>query len=93
MPLPIQFARSLLTNQVRASAKRAGLAGMAAGAAFNMLMRRSPMGAVALGAVILGHRALKANEEAKARRDAKMALQKGVAAPPPVEEGEAGQRR
>lgn len=81
----IGIARNIFTNRVRASAGKAGIAGVVAGFAFNMLLRRSPVGALALGAAILAHRAYKAGQTAQAERDARKARKMGQlkVAPPP----------
>jgi hypothetical protein len=63
-----RFAKAMLTRSVRKSAGKAGLPGFLAGAAFNMLVRRSPMGALTVGAAILVHRAYRAGRDAKAKR-------------------------
>lgn len=91
--MALGFAGRLFANQVRASAGPAGIAGVAGGLAFNWLLRRSPMGAVALGAVMLGRQAYATRKSAQARRDAKLALQKGALAVPPVVNGAQAERR
>ncbi len=73
---------TLLANQVRASAGKAGLLGVAAGTAFNILLKRSPMGAVVFGGAILARQAFKSGKEAQAKRDARKALEKGALAIP-----------
>lgn len=73
---------TVLANQVRASAGKAGIAGVAAGLAFNILLKRSPVGAVLFGGAILARQAMKSGKEAQARRDAKKALEKGAMATP-----------
>ncbi len=73
---------TLLANQVRASAGKAGLLGVAAGTAFNILLKRSPMGAVVFGGAILARQAFKSGKQAQARRDARKALEKGALAVP-----------
>lgn len=71
--MPGRIARSILTRSVRASAGKAGMPGFLAGAAFNMLLRRSPIGALTLGAAILAHRAFRASQEARVSRAARKA--------------------
>lgn len=77
------IARNIFTNRVRASAGKAGIAGVVAGFAFNMLLRRSPVGALALGAAILAHRAYKAGQTSQAERDARKTRTTGKVASPP----------
>jgi hypothetical protein len=69
---------TLFANEVRASAGKAGLAGVAAGLAFNVMLRRSPVGAVLLGSALIAHRAYRAGKDAQAKRDARRALAKGA---------------
>lgn len=73
---------TLLANQVRSSAGKAGLLGVAAGTAFNILLKRSPVGAVVFGGAILARQAYKSSKQAQAKRDAKKALEKGALAAP-----------
>ncbi|MFT3965559.1 MAG: hypothetical protein QM690_06725 [Sphingobium sp.] len=73
---------TLFANQVRASAGKAGLAGVAAGIAFNMMLKRTPAGAMLFGGALLAHQAYKKGKAAQARRDARKALEKGAPAPP-----------
>jgi hypothetical protein len=80
---------TLLANQVRSSAGKAGLLGMAAGTAFNILLKRSPMGAVVFGGAILARQAFRAGKDAQAKRDAGKALAKGAFATPPTTPAEA----
>ncbi|MET0240964.1 MAG: hypothetical protein ABW184_13825 [Sphingobium sp.] len=82
--LPMGIAGTLLARQVGVTAGQAGLVGLVAGTAFNFLLRRSPVGAIALGGAMLAHKAYKSGQEAKAKRDAKLALEKGIAAPVPL---------
>lgn len=81
--MPLGFAGTLLASQVRANSGKAGIAGMAAGLAFNMLLKRSPMGAMVLGAAFLARQVYRAGKAAQAERDAKKALELG-ALPAPV---------
>jgi hypothetical protein len=69
---------TLFANEVRASAGKAGLAGVAAGLAFNVMLKRSPVGAVLFGSALIAHRAYKAGKDAQAKRDARRALAKGA---------------
>jgi len=48
--------------------------GLLAITAFNLLLRRSPVGAAALGGAILANRAYRAGRRAQARRIAKKTL-------------------
>lgn len=73
---------TLFANEVRASAGKAGLAGVAAGIAFNMMLKRTPVGAVLFGGALIAHRAYRAGKDAQARRDARRALAKGALATP-----------
>lgn len=73
---------TLFANEVRASAGKAGLAGVAAGLAFNVMLKRSPVGAVLFGSALIAHRAYKAGKDAQARRDARRALAKGALVAP-----------
>lgn len=79
---PLGIAGTLLASQVRANAGKAGIAGIAAGLAFNVLLKRSPVGAMVLGGAFLARQAYKAGKAAQARRDAKKALEKGAIAVP-----------
>jgi uncharacterized membrane protein YebE (DUF533 family) len=79
--MPLGFAQTLFANQVRASTGKAGIVGIAAGLAFNMLLRRSPVGAVLVGGAMIAYQAYQAGEAAKARRAAKSALEKGASQP------------
>lgn len=72
---------TLLANQVRASTGKAGLVGVAAGFAFNMLLKRSPVGAVVFGGAILARQVYKSGKQAQAKRDAKKALANGATVP------------
>lgn len=81
---PLGIAGTLLASQVRANTGKAGLAGVAAGLAFNMLLKRSPMGAMVLGGAFLARQAYKAGKAAQAKRDAKKALERGAVAVPVV---------
>jgi hypothetical protein len=80
--MPLGFAGTLFASQVRASTGKAGIAGIAAGLAFNMLLKRSPMGAMVLGGAFLARQAYKAGKVAQAKRDAKKALEQGAVAIP-----------
>ena len=73
---------TLFANEVRASAGKAGLAGVAAGLAFNVMLKRTPVGAVLFGSALIAHRAYKAGKDAQAKRDAQRALAKGALAAP-----------
>ncbi|MET0364520.1 MAG: hypothetical protein ABW169_07680 [Sphingobium sp.] len=73
---------TIFANQVRASAGKAGLAGVAAGIAFNMMLKRTPVGAVLFGGALLAHQAYKKGKVAQTRRDARKALEKGAPAAP-----------
>jgi hypothetical protein len=72
----------LFANQVRASTSKAGIVGVAGTIAFNMLLRRSPVGAVVLGSAMLARQAYKAGQKAKVQRDARRALEIGATHPP-----------
>jgi len=80
--MPLGIAGTLLASQMRANAGKAGIAGMATGLAFNMLLKRSPMGAMVLGGAFLARQAYRAGKAAQARRDAKKALEQGAIAVP-----------
>lgn len=69
---------TLFAHEVRASAGKAGLAGVAAGVAFNMMLKRTPVGALLFGSALLAHRAYKSGKEAQAKRDARKAMAKGA---------------
>lgn len=73
---------TLFANQVRASAGKAGIAGVAAGIAFNMMLKRTPVGAVLFGGALLAHQAYKKGKDAQTKRDARKALEKGAPAAP-----------
>jgi multisubunit Na+/H+ antiporter MnhG subunit len=59
---------TLMANQLRASSGKAGLAGVAAGLAFNMLLKRNPVGAVLLGGAVLAHKAYRSSQAAQAKK-------------------------
>lgn len=73
---------TLFANQVRASAGKAGIAGIAAGLAFNIMLKRTPVGAVLFGGALIAHQAYKKGKAAQATRDARKALEKGAPAAP-----------
>ena len=75
---------TLLANQVRASAGKASIAGVAAGVAFNMMLKRSPVGALLFGGALIARQALKKSKATQARHDAGKALGKGALAAPPA---------
>src|SRR6185369_7823558 len=73
-PMPRRLANMLFTRSVRSSTRKAGMPGLLAITAFNLLLRRSPLGAAALGGPILANRAYRAGRRAQARRTAKKTL-------------------
>lgn len=81
--MPFGLAGTLMANQVRASTGKAGVAGIAAGLAFNVLLKRSPVGAMVLGGAFLARQAYQAGKAAQARKDAKKAFEKGAIIVPP----------
>ncbi|HEX7856413.1 MAG TPA: hypothetical protein VF503_22290 [Sphingobium sp.] len=73
---------TLIANQVRASAGQAGLAGIAAGITFNIMLKRTPVGAILFGGALLAHRAYKSSKAAQAKRDGRKARAKGARTAP-----------
>jgi hypothetical protein len=81
--MALGVAGKLFAWQVRSNARKAGIAGLLGGLAFNMLLKRSVPGAVVMGGVLLVHRLMregrkvraveKKNLKAKAKAEAKAA--------------------
>ncbi len=81
-PMPFGLAGRLLAGRVRASAARTGFTGMAGGLAFNYLLRRSPLGAAALGAVIVGRHILVERQAARDRKAERQARKQAAKTEP-----------
>lgn len=83
------LVQTLFEDQVRASAGKAGLTGMIVGVAFNALLRRSPIGAFALGAGLLVYQLIENEREG---RTARKLAQAGDAAARADERARSGSR-
>lgn len=77
------LATAALVGGVRASAGRSGVVGMAGGFVFQRLLRRTPVGALLVGAALVGHDLYKQGRKARATRQAHRAMEQGMASPPP----------
>ena len=77
------LATAALVGGVRASAGRSGVVGMAGGFVFQRMLRRSPAGALLVGAALVGHDLYRRGRKARETRQAHHAMELGMASPPP----------
>jgi predicted lipid-binding transport protein (Tim44 family) len=80
------LATAALVGSVRASAGRSGVAGMAGAFVFERMLRRFPLGALVVGAGLVGRDLYRAGRKARDTRQAHHAQEQGMASPPPEPE-------